>query len=557
MIESLREQIEAISFVRSAQVKDNQLYVDVVSAAEYQLRLKFPENFPLALPDVFLRNHQEYGFFPHVAWSGQLCYSDGQSLSINIEDPFGVIQRVVELAIEVLDDNETGGDPFWNEFEGYWAHQNDKRARIAMVEPTERFKELNVRVDRDGIPLLFFDRSNDEQSLSTVKESPYWGKRQATAYYCPLVENFGFPSPGEKITIDDIENAIQHMSADDIEAFEKARTCGSRREQSARRKNGLHVIFSQPRSTGGRSMVGISHRYGHQILVGNKELIGDGAIPLEIERLTRSHSVRRGGGFVGLAGQSIGVVGVGALGSRIVELLGASGATNLTLIDPDALAADNIFRHALPARYLSSNKAESMRDFLHARYPDMNVTALPEKIVAPTQLADLGLDVLIIAIGDPTLERAIAAKHPVPIGVTTWLDAMGLGGHAILDDESVGCLNCLYHRDNTPVLENAVAMVKPGEHVSRNLTGCTGTYVPFGAADAMQTAAIAVRLVVDRLTSTEPQGKYVYWKGSDDLAKREGVRTSGRFSESGTADADAQFRERLGRGCPVCRSRGA
>lgn len=558
MIEDLCVDIEAISFVRSAQVDENKLHVVVTGDDEYSLRLEFPANFPLSLPNVFLVDHPDYGFFPHVAWSGQLCYSDSQAPFIDTDDPVGIIRYVLTESIKVLDEHEADGDAFWDEFEGFWAHQPERGLCIAMVELTDAFKTLTVRTNTDCASLIFYDEDTNEQTLGILKKSKFWGSVETTGYYCPLATNVGFPEPGEVLTMDHIEAAIRHMRAEDIEAFDIARSSGSNRQQRARNKNGFHVIFSQPRPAGSRSMVAVAIRWGHQVLNGNVELLVDHPpIAVDVKRLTRSHGVPRGGGALALGDQKIGVLGVGAVGSRVSELLAQSGATNLTLIDHDRFTADNVYRHILPAREVHRYKVDAMRDFLDERYPGMNVTPIRVPVLSASELARLNLDVLMVAIGDPTLEQAIAGDLPAPIVVTTWLDALGLGGHAILDDATPGCLQCLYHRDNTRVIPNTVSMIKPGERVSRNLTGCTGTFVPFGAADAMETAAVAVRLLIDRLTSNDPVQKYRYWKGTDNLAQRERIQTSDWYDRAGTDSANAELDERFDRGCPVCRDRGS
>ena len=54
------------------------------------------------------------------------------------------------------------------------------------------------------------------------------------------------------------------------------------------------------------------------------------------------------------------VVGVGAVGSKLSMHFARAGDTNMLLIDNDALAPHNLVRHALSARWLGNNKAQSV-----------------------------------------------------------------------------------------------------------------------------------------------------------------------------------------------------
>ncbi|WDQ32153.1 ThiF family adenylyltransferase [Paenibacillus marchantiae] len=81
---------------------------------------------------------------------------------------------------------------------------------------------------------------------------------------------------------------------------------------------------------------------------------------------------------------SIFLIGAGALGSAIGELLSRTGVSKITICDEDTLKIGNLSRHILGLEYLSSNKAESLsfrinKNNLHirssaitSRFPNIN-----------------------------------------------------------------------------------------------------------------------------------------------------------------------------------------
>lgn len=555
MLDALAAHLKDLPNVSAVEARDGELLVDTSGASMHSFRITFDRGFPLSLPKIYLQSPKNYGFFPHVAWTGEVCVSDGQAASIDVSQQASVVEHVLLRAIEVLDNNVAGGDAFWDEFEGYWNNQDKKLNTVCLLEPSGTFQQIEARISKEGFPSIFYEHPWDDERFTYIKRSRFWKQGTGVAYYCPLEENVGFPKPGDSITISDLESVIDKMSTENRNALWGAFDAGSNSQRSQKFKKPLNLLISQPRPSTGRSLVAVTIPYGHQVLRGNHELFEMGAIPCRVYRLTDDYTTPRSGGDSKLSSARVGIVGIGALGSEIANLLCAGGVRNFWFFDHDDYTTDNILRHALPTTYLGGNKADAMAEHLKAQYPFIRIEPVPRAILEPDDLIAYTLDAVVVAVGGPTLERAIAKERPAPVIVTTWLEAMGLGGHAVLDDETVGCLHCLYHRDNSPDIESSTRMIARGEVVSRNLTGCEGSFVPFGAVDAAQTAAIACRLLMSRLAGDRSTRKYAYWRGSDLLARREKINTSpwyeGADTDHGKTVTDAMFQD----GCPICRGR--
>lgn len=141
-----------------------------------------------------------------------------------------------------------------------------------------------------------------------------------------------------------------------------------------------------------------------------------------IARLYGEHATTR------LAASSVCVVGVGGVGSWVVEALARSGVGRLTLIDLDHVAESNINRqaHALDAT-LGQAKVAAMRDRVHGINPRCAVTCIDDFLV-PENTADLlvGFDVVVDAIDNVRAKVAMAAHCRQ--GQITLVMAGGAGG---------------------------------------------------------------------------------------------------------------------------------
>lgn len=67
------------------------------------------------------------------------------------------------------------------------------------------------------------------------------------------------------------------------------------------------------------------------------------------------------------------IIGAGALGSVVAELLVRGGTKNIVLVDPDKLKAGNIVRHVLTMKNMGVNKAKALQEHLLTINPFVNV----------------------------------------------------------------------------------------------------------------------------------------------------------------------------------------
>jgi hypothetical protein len=108
------------------------------------------------------------------------------------------------------------------------------------------------------------------------------------------------------------------------------------------------------------------------------------------------------------------VVGCGALGSAVAELLARGGVTRITLLDGEDLQAGNLCRHTLILGDIRRGKAVSLGQRLAAVSPHMRVTVIPHEFPPPDATDHEVLrtaDMVIDCTAADDLPRALA-RYP-------------------------------------------------------------------------------------------------------------------------------------------------
>lgn len=203
----------------------------------------------------------------------------------------------------------------------------------------------------------------------------------------------------------------------------------------------------------------------------------------------------------GLAGKRVLLIGCGAIGGHLADLLAKSGAGflggTLMLSDLDTLSVGNIGRHVLGFGDLERKKTSAIRQQLFDRYPRIDVAEVTDQDVIRAGMA--GVDLVVDATGNQALslylnELKLKEKFDAPI-VFAWVAGAGCGAQAYLfSGDRDACLNCLDY--SVPGGSSSV-MRKEYEITLKNSAGSCGDWlVPFSATAAMHAAALATDLAV-------------------------------------------------------------
>jgi len=97
---------------------------------------------------------------------------------------------------------------------------------------------------------------------------------------------------------------------------------------------------------------------------------------VESENWNDEQLTSRGRLPISLFTKKFALIGVGALGSAISEMLVRGGVRNLALVDPDILTAGNLVRHTLTMIDINKNKARALADRLNLINPHAKIHAI-------------------------------------------------------------------------------------------------------------------------------------------------------------------------------------
>ena len=110
--------------------------------------------------------------------------------------------------------------------------------------------------------------------------------------------------------------------------------------------------------------------------------------------------------------RSLAVVGAGALGSAVAELLVRGGLTEFLIVDHDNLEAGNLVRHTLTGTDLGHNKATRVAARLQGVAPMSRVTSVAERLPQGEALQELlqPFDVILDCTGEDEVLRRLSSR---------------------------------------------------------------------------------------------------------------------------------------------------
>lgn len=508
-----------------------------IDGHEVTVRIVLDASFPNRLPRFFLEPWDALGFIPHVSRNGQICFLDPEGLVIDRRRPVAVVEDAYERAMQTLLDGVTGINraDFANEWEVYWGQLTGIEIALSAIDPA---------ID-DVRQVLFFSRTDaltwvahDSSEIAAFYNGTDMTVRLNRQYglYLPLeVDALPIPPRADRPfwTLED----TRRLLLDNLSAANRVQVQRLTKRPTRTRE---YVIVRLPRPAGGATLFGIRFDdvHGpHPLRVGGR---ASSLVPLIFQQVDRGYLVERGGSNIGLGMKRVLLLGCGAVGGHLSVELARAGVLNLTIVDDDTLTLENSFRHVLGRKYWGKPKAQALKDEIEALLPFVRVTPVVASIEAALAAGTVDLadyDLVVLALGNPTVELEINARlHGTSTGpavLVTWVEPLGIGGHALLAGNSHGggCFECLYTSPSGDdgIVENRAAFAEPGQIFGRALSGCGSLYTPYASMDALQTAILAARLAVDALTGSELGNPLLSWKGDAGAFTAAGFRVSPRF----------------------------
>lgn len=545
--------LRSIAVARLASPAPNVLAIELTGTRKWTVYVDCAEEH-LQLPAVY--TEPQSALLAHVSYGGYICIDDEQGLSLDPKRPADIVAHAAMKAYELLEnsaaDAASGYTEFFNELEGYWLGlPGSVRARSYFeIDGTSRMLKGFANFGLKKPTWYFMER--DAKVPWEVEKNKLEAHR---ALYVHLDEVGLPPVQPDKLTAAFVDDVLQRMSPEQRNLWDQL--VGPSKNSPKR----LALLVSVPRQAGGRSLVAISFTASRGVVD-----IKGAVTPLTMRRHTPTYMRERGGASLNLFSKHIVLLGAGAVGSVVADTLGAAGVGKLTVVDHDEYTEDNVFRHVLDPMYIDLDKPTSMALALERRYPGLVITPVATTAQKWLKTADLSqYDGIVLAFGAPSIERSFsralkgdAVDLPV---VFSWLETLDLGGHSVLMwTKGEGCLNCAYRDDEgLPSLASRTAFLEPNQPVTRNLTGCAGAFVPYGALQSRRTGLIAAEHILSAVSAVAAGDKarrpsYRFWVGEGKVAAEQGLSTTPWFQIARTTSEAVATQQVFGHPCPHCRS---
>lgn len=462
-----------------------------------------PDSWERELVSIFITDTLSLPFMPHIEPDGRICLFDLEGVLIDFQFE-GLLKQCLQRAKDILEDGFFADNrhEFAREFPAYWAYQkNGRYMKFAVPEShsTSIFKYSDAAdsiTRKENESFAAFHKRQKTAVLFGAQDPLYFSSwknpgQQRNGLYCHIrpAEYILPPDPKKSLTFDFLQYLCSNINESDF-------------VKKCRRLNNTFAIIFEVDEPGNENITfgmlahnvtffesngRISAQYGHNSSI----------IPLNIERIDEAYLRRRTDNCDKHSPPKCLLIGCGSIGSYLFPELIKSGWKDITLVDNDILSEENIFRHCLGIEYVGKYKTVALIEYCQRNLLARNCTSLEEKIedIVEENSIDLSdYDIIISATGNHNtnrwLNRWIINHHiPTPC-IYLWNEPLDIGCHlAIISARYSGCYECFFDRNENGELFDATAYSSPGQIITRNDRGCTGSYVPYASNVSLKTVS--------------------------------------------------------------------
>lgn len=497
--------------------------VKIMDGSSINLTIAFDKHFPLRLPVFYINNDNVYRV--HVESEGKICLYDKSSILIRSDMPEQLLLDCYDQAIKILNilpGTDEYNQEIFREFDAYWLKIAKRKvyscfdtsevtyneyamffgSNISVVAKTENdasvmaYNNLNAkRKDSDFYKKCLVIRLRKKSSLINIKENYRWK---------------------------DLRNYIlKNISSSHKRMFNKFL------KKSVRKFT--QYIFLIYETSMGDIVFGFRFEMFGKKYLPISSVVNAKIEPVYVNRIDYDYLLAREEKGKSLKDKKVLLLGAGSIGGFLANNLCQVGVMQLDILDIDTFHEENVCRHFLgfdsAVNTVLRYKADLIKTRLEKMYPYVDIDSLnyidrsvEEYITEYKRLENY--DVIISALGEPTLNleinRILYQKKILTPLVCCFNEPYGIGGHVIISNiDKNSCLQCLYTKVNASEITSfRGSLVEEGQTFKKNVSGCSGAFVPYSSLDAQQTAILAARLVVKVLLGEIRENIINTWIGS-------------------------------------------
>jgi hypothetical protein len=413
---------------------------------EIVLYLAFPLDLSTQLPKIFIeeKSFEEIKYLPHINSDLSICVFDE---TINLFFDESALPEIVEnmiyrakQIISLVDDEKNMAIEFDNEFKAYWEisyNNNDKVGEkgFFLVDGIDNpLKCLKFNTPISNYQYLIYNECELFNKFNSFLKLKNIGYKEINVFEIKFNKNI----PPFSLTFNE---SIKFLDEFDCRAFKKSVN-----------KNGISsviVVFKKPKFDEYYGWIYNNFIPNPSIIKQRKnksnwELLTDITYKNSfVERLifnniSPSRLQKRTSGFAIQKQKAATVIGIGSVGSNLLNLLSKLPFNKFHLVDPDILKIENIYRHQYGFDCINSSKAEIAQNILLNKNPFYEIKVFKNSIINVLNEIETFLnisDINLIAIGSTLiekyiLEQAIKNKCNKPL-IIFWVEPFLASGQMI------------------------------------------------------------------------------------------------------------------------------
>lgn len=502
-----------------------------------------PDEWDQKLFDIYVEDYKNFPYIPHMDTKGKLCLFELEGVLIDT-DLCGLLNRCIEQAITILTDglNKNNEGDFIKEFSSYWC--NLPKSRIVKFAVPLEHKTQNIkfvartvkRREKESFA-VYQNRIKSSQIFAATDSDSFitWNIRETQkngVYFYIHPEDYIYPPDARKplelsfvnsllrlVTHAECKRAILKTGEDRVFIFRIEQPDGV---------NNCFGIFLK------KAIIVESGEF-YQV----KQTATLKCIPLSVHRIDKMYLMNRTNDQAQPAAKKCLLIGCGSIGGYLCNELVKSGFENVTLVDEDILVEENIFRHFLGIEYVGQYKADALVRYFKKNVPNLNIKAVDDDIqylITDGSIVLSEYDLIISATGNHNINRWLnKIVHTQTVKATVfyvWNEPLDIGCHvAVMQLMREGCYECFFKRhERTMELYDATAYCAPGQNITKNFTGCSGSFIPYGSTVSLRSTALCMEWINRILDGRCNDNVLISLKGDGYYFKKAGFMVSSIFA---------------------------
>ena len=505
----------------------------VVETTQFPLIIGIPEDWEQNLFDFYIGDDFNRPFLPHVETNNKLCLFDLEGALID-QDFLGLLGQCIHKAITLLSDglNEKNKIDLIHEFSSYWnALPNSLYACcIAQFSSGVGFLRYVLNPSWKSRSRKFPYEIFISEDCSAFSD---WGiseTQRIGGFICLSPKEFLYPpDPRQKLSLSFVNNLLQQVPSQEIRTSFRKIGCDKL------------LVFLIHQIDGTEALLGVyatnsefvEEKDHYRLQLGANSVLQ----PLSLQRIDPTYLLQRTAHTSNSIHRCL-IIGCGSIGGYLANQLAQSGIRDFTLIDPDRITPENIYRHSLGRAYIGQYKAEALSNRLQTDIPNLKIKSIPETIQYALENYDINFaqySIIVSTTGNHNVNRwikreLISAHIQVPT-FYVWNEPLDLGCHVAIinNDGTASYENLFYHDSTSGDLYDLTAYCAPGQKITHQVSGCSNSFVPYAATVSIKSAALCVDSIFAYFDQRYRPNSVISLKGDAFYFRKAGFKASPVF----------------------------